>query len=65
VHDPPEALNDVAKNLEELVTVSIVDEDVLTCVPPRGYVVDRSRVLDPQWSRHDHNLHHSMCQDKI
>lgn len=41
------------EDAKELCSVLIIQEDVSTFVPSAGYVIDRSGILDTQWSGHD------------
>ena len=48
--DPLIPLDNLGQNLQEGLTIGSREEDPLSCIAPRGDVIDSSFVLNPQCS---------------
>jgi len=63
--DPPEALDDLRKDIEKAGTIRVTKEDVLSRVPAAGDVIECAFVLDAKWTGHDGSIPHPTTKIKI
>jgi hypothetical protein len=62
VADPPVSFDNVSENLEESLTIIVVEEDVLSGISPAGKMMHRTFKLDSEWPCHNSSIaiHHAI-----
>lgn len=64
VAEPVEALYDERDQLKKLLSILIIEEDVLPRIPTSRDMVHSSGILDAKWSCHDDSLVETMLDCK-
>jgi len=54
--DPPVSFDDMSEDLEESLTVIVIEEDILADISPAGQMIRRVFKLHPEWPCHREKL---------
>lgn len=65
VADPPVSFDNVSENLEESLTIIVVEEDVLSGISPAGKMMHRTFKLDSEWPCHNSSIADFYATDKV
>ncbi len=56
VADPPVSFDNMSENFEESLTITFIEEDILSGISPAGKMIHRAFKLDPEWPCHGSSI---------